>query len=129
MAAAVGAYEAAVDSALDEAGTDGDHLTHLEAALDLHVIVLQTIADKAHEPAMARIDHAIDDSKKAVDRIKKTKAEHPNPGKPGQTEAPGSSPGETDDGQPTGGTDETAAPREGRPGWTFDPGQTEPPGG
>lgn len=87
VVAALAAYREAVDTALTEAGTDSDRLTHLRAALGLHVVVLETLAGKVPDPAMAAIDKAIVSSQKAVEKIDRTKAEHPATG-PAATDAP-----------------------------------------
>ena len=80
VTAALAAYRAAVDTALTEAGNDPDRLTHLRAALGLHVVVLETLAGRVPDPAMDAIDKAIVSSQKAVDKIDRTKAEHPATG-------------------------------------------------
>jgi hypothetical protein len=84
VAAAISAYRAAVDAALNEVGSDADRLAHLKAALGLHVTVLQTLTDLAPSQVVEGINGAIDSSKKAVDRIETTKPVT----QPGATQAP-----------------------------------------
>jgi len=89
VAAAIAAYRAAVQSALGEVGADADRLTHLKAALGLHVVVLETLADEVPPQALNGITNAIDSSQKAVDRIDQTKPDNSKPGgKPVATDAP-----------------------------------------
>ncbi|MBF8289068.1 MAG: hypothetical protein HW391_36 [Chloroflexi bacterium] len=72
VAAAVQAYEAAVQSALDEAGTDTTRLERLKAALGVHVTVLETLVQDLPAAAQHGIDRAIEASQKAVNRIDDT---------------------------------------------------------
>ncbi|MBI2762220.1 MAG: hypothetical protein HYX54_00455 [Chloroflexi bacterium] len=69
VTAAIGAYGEAVQSALGDAGTDSDHLAHLQAALGLHVEVLQALVDEVPAPAVDAIDNAIDASQQVVAQI------------------------------------------------------------
>ena len=92
VAAAVAAYRAAVESALDEVGSDGDHLAHLKAALGLHVVVLETLANDVPPQALGGINNAIASSQKAVDKIDKTKPTTQPGTKPGATSAPDHTP-------------------------------------
>ncbi len=100
LAAAIAAYRAAVDDAIGEAGADADRLDHLRAALGLHVVVLETIAENAPAPAMSAIERAIESSQKAVTKINATQPVHGGPdatptpaatAKPGRTGNPQSS--------------------------------------
>lgn len=80
VAAATEAYREAVDAAIVEAGTDTDRLDRLEAALGLHVTVLETLADKLPDAAADGIQRAIEASQKAVDKIDRSKpSKDPDP--------------------------------------------------
>ena len=79
VSAATDAYREAVDEALGDAGTDAGRLTHLRAALGLHVGVLETLAGKVPGRATQAIDRAIDSSNKAVDRIDQANPDHGKP--------------------------------------------------
>ena len=71
LAAALDAYQNEVDAAVADLGDDADRVTHLEAALGKHVAVLQALqALQAKLPPQAAIQHAIDVSQKAVDKLK-----------------------------------------------------------
>jgi hypothetical protein len=80
VSAAISAYRAAVQAALNEVGADADRLAHLKAALGLHVSVLETLTDVAPAQSVDGINGAIDSSQKAVDKIDTTK--------PGANEGP-----------------------------------------
>lgn len=68
LEAALAAYRAEVDTAVDEQGDNLDRLAHLEAMLAKHVAVLEALEAKV--PAQASIDKAIVSSQKAVERLK-----------------------------------------------------------
>lgn len=71
VTAAIEAYRDAVAVAVDEAetGPDRDRLDALKAALGLHLVVLERLSQRVPDPAVQAINHAIDASHKAVDRI------------------------------------------------------------
>jgi hypothetical protein len=79
LGAALAAYQAEVDAAVADLGDDPDRLAHLEEALGKHVAVLQAL--EATLPSDAAIEHAIDVSQKAVDKLK---AQGTGGGKPSQ---------------------------------------------
>jgi hypothetical protein len=121
VAAAIAAYRDAVAAALTEAGNDADRLTHLRAALGLHVTVLETLAGRVPDPAMQAIDRAIVSSDRAIEAINKANPDHGGPGagggggpawneQPGSTHKPASSdkPVKTDHPTPGGGKDNAA---------------------
>jgi hypothetical protein len=68
LAAALAAYQAEMDAAVAELGTDPALLARLEAVLNLHVLVLEGL--EAELPEQASLDKALDASQKAVDKIK-----------------------------------------------------------
>lgn len=74
VAAALAAYRAAVEGALAEVGTDADRLAHLEAALGLHVAVLETLASTVPEAAADGIGRALEASQQAVQHLGKVKS-------------------------------------------------------
>lgn len=76
--AALDAYRAEVDAALAEIGDDPGRLAQLEAVLGKHVAVLTAL--EALVPENASIEHALQASQKAVEKLKE-KAAHPG-GKP-----------------------------------------------
>ena len=90
VAAAIAAYRHAVAQALAEVGTDADRLTHLHAALGLHVVVLETLA--GHVPAAAAdgISRALEASQKAVQQLGQVER---GGGKGNPNGGPGSEPG------------------------------------
>lgn len=75
VSAAIDAYRDAVRAAVEEAevGTDNDRLEALKAALDLHLVVLERLSQRVPDPAMKAINHAIEASHKAVERIDRPK--------------------------------------------------------
>jgi hypothetical protein len=108
IAAAIQAYREAVADALAEVGTDADRLARLEAALGLHVAVLEALADKVPAAAADGISRALEASQKAVDKIEHTPKGPPATGpaveatpKPGKTPGPGAT--ERPDRTPRGG--------------------------
>lgn len=68
LQAALAAYAAEVEVALNELGSDPDLLARLEAVLGKHVAVLTAL--EAEVPDQASIDRAIESSRKAVAKIK-----------------------------------------------------------
>jgi hypothetical protein len=68
LAAALAAYDAEVDAALADAGDDPDRLARLEAALGKHVAVLTALEGQL--PEQAAVENALDNSQKAVEKIK-----------------------------------------------------------
>jgi uncharacterized coiled-coil protein SlyX len=84
LEAALAAYRAEVDSAVDEQGDSLDRLAHLEAMLAKHVAVLEALEAKV--PAQASIEKAIDSSQKAVERLQE-KAKTGTPVRPTQKPA------------------------------------------
>ena len=91
------------EAALGAAGDDTDRLARLEAALGKHLAVLQALTAKVPEQARDAIEHAIDSSSKAVERIGDTGGAGPSnepggPGKPGHT--PGDPPSDRPSGSP-----------------------------
>jgi hypothetical protein len=95
LAAALAAYQAEVNAATAEAGNDPDHLAHLEAMLATHTDALTALA--ATLPDESSIDHAIDTSSKAIDKLK-ARGEHAHP-----TKAPQGGGGPSDDEQSQNG--------------------------
>lgn len=108
VSAAINAYRDAVGAAVDEAeaGADNHRLEALKAALDLHLVVLEQLSQRVPDPAMQAVNHAIETSHKAVERIdrpKHTKGgdskglnENPSPtSDPAASRAPASSDGPT----------------------------------
>jgi hypothetical protein len=77
VTAATDAYEAALNAAVDDAGTDPDRISRLEATLGHHVEVLESLAEKLPDAAAHGIQRAIVASQKAVDKLDKAK---PQPG-------------------------------------------------
>ncbi len=67
LAAALAAYQAEVDAATADAGTNTDLLDHLQAMLAKHTAVLTALA--ATLPDESSIEHAIDASSKAITNI------------------------------------------------------------
>lgn len=102
LAAAIQAYQDAVDEAMAEVGSDADRLARLEEALGHHVAVLAALSLRLPDAAAGGINRAIEASRKAVEKIGESKAG------PAATE-PGSEPTE-------------------KPGKTDDPAATERPG-
>jgi hypothetical protein len=81
LAAALAAYQAEVDATTAEAGVDPDQLAHLEAMLATHTDALTALA--ATLPDQSSIEHAIDASSKAIDKLK-ARGEHAHSTKPPQ---------------------------------------------
>ena len=89
LEAAIGAYQAELDAAVADAGFSADLLAKLEAALAKHTAVLEALLAEVPEPAA--IEHAIDTSQKAAQKIKERGAhgsgrpsEIPTPNSPGR---------------------------------------------
>jgi hypothetical protein len=76
--AALAAYQDEVDAAVADLGAAPDRLAHLEEELGKHVAVLQRL--EATLPTQAAIEHAIDASQKAINRLHDS-GSHPG-GKP-----------------------------------------------
>ena len=74
LAAALAAYRAELDAAIADVGDDEDRLAHLEAMLARHVATLTAL--EARVPEQASIDDALENSQKAVEKIKQ-QASHP----------------------------------------------------
>jgi hypothetical protein len=101
LEAALAAYQDEVDAAVADLGDDADRLARLEEVLGNHVTVLQAL--EATIPTEAAIEHAIDVSQKAVDKLKDQGSHtsgRPSPA-PHATRAPNSQP--TDQAQGGGG--------------------------
>lgn len=75
--AALAAYAAEVDAAVNDVGDDADRLAHLEAVLAKHVAVLTALVAKV--PEHASVQNALESSQKAIQKIKEKK----EPGRPG----------------------------------------------
>ena len=91
IAAALSSYDAAVQAAVTEVPADPGHLAHLKAALGLHVVVLETLADQVPVQATGGLDRAIAASQRAVVKIEKTKPDKGSSGsEPMATEVPAS---------------------------------------
>jgi uncharacterized protein DUF5667 len=73
LAAALAAYQAEVDAATADIGTDPTQLAHLEAELAKHTAALTALA--ARLPEQSSIEHAIDASSKALTKLQAK--EHP----------------------------------------------------
>ena len=73
LAAALAAYQAEVDAATADIGTDQTRLAHLEEELAKHTAVLTALA--ARLPEQSSIEHAIDMSSKAITKLQDR--EHP----------------------------------------------------
>jgi hypothetical protein len=91
LSAALAAYQAEVDAAVADVGLDADRLAHLEAMLAKHVAVLTALEAKV--PQEAAIDHALQSSQKAIEKIKEKGKNNGNGGRPnnvptGPNEAP-----------------------------------------
>ena len=67
LAAALAAYQAEVDAATADIGTDQTRLAHLEEELAKHTAVLTALA--ARLPEQSSIEHAIDASSKAITNL------------------------------------------------------------
>jgi len=80
LSAALAAYQAEVDAATADIGTDLTRLAHLEQELARHTAVLTALA--ATLPEQSSIEHAIDASSKAItklqDREPPTQPAHPS---------------------------------------------------
>jgi len=67
LQAALDAYQAEVDAAVAELGWDVEQLAHLESELGRHTAVLEALA--AQLPEQAAIEHAIETSQKAAQKL------------------------------------------------------------
>lgn len=77
LAAALTAYQAEVEAATAEAGSNLDRLAHLEAVLAKHTAVLTALA--ATLPEQSSIEHAIQESSKAITKLQdKAHPAHPS---------------------------------------------------
>jgi uncharacterized protein DUF5667 len=77
LAAALTAYQAEVEAATAEAGSDLDRLARLEAVLAKHTAVLTALA--ATLPEQTSIEHAIQESSKAITKLQdKAHPAHPS---------------------------------------------------
>jgi hypothetical protein len=105
LAAALAAYQAEVDAASTDAGTDPDRLAHLQEVLAKHTAVLTALAAKL--PDESSIEHAIDSSSKAITKLEAKShpahPAHPPQGGGGRGGAGGHGP---DDGQGENGGDQ-----------------------
>ena len=68
LEAALAAYAAEVDAAVNDIGDDAGRLAHLETVLSKHVAVLTAL--QARVPDEASVERAIESSQKAVQKIK-----------------------------------------------------------
>jgi len=80
LAAALEAYQDEVEAAVADVGDDAARLAHLEDVLGKHVAVLESLL--ATVPTQASIEHAIDTSQNAVNKLRDT-GDHAG-GKPSQ---------------------------------------------
>ena len=81
LQAALDAYQDEVDSAVAELGWNADQLAHLEAELGKHTDTLEALALRL--PEQAAIEHAIDVSQKATQKLRdKTHGKPSDPGPP-----------------------------------------------
>ncbi|MFL5679556.1 MAG: hypothetical protein ACJ77B_03060 [Chloroflexota bacterium] len=78
VSAALAAYRATIDEALEASDATESGGDRLEAALARHLIVLQTLLDRVPYQARDAIQRAIDNGDKAVERIDKAKGPKPN---------------------------------------------------
>ena len=92
LTAALAAYQAEVDAATGDVGDDASRLAHLEAMLAKHTAMLTALA--ARLPEQSSIEHAIDMSSNAIDKLKaRGNHAHPThtpPGGPGGGDGGGS---------------------------------------
>jgi len=70
LAAALDAYQDEVEAAVADVGDDAARLAHLEDVLGKHVAVLESLL--ATVPTQASIEHAIDTSQNAVNKLRDT---------------------------------------------------------
>jgi hypothetical protein len=94
LAAALAAYQNEVTNALAELGNDAARLTHLEDVLAMHIAKLEVLAVRLPTEVSRQnaVEHAIQASEKAVEKIKQNKG-HQNPGnRPSNPPGPGSEP-------------------------------------
>ncbi|HXG25900.1 MAG TPA: DUF5667 domain-containing protein, partial [Candidatus Binatia bacterium] len=96
LTAALAAYDAEVAQAVNELGTDADGLAHLEAMLAKHVVVLTDLEAKV--PSQASVERALENSQKAIEKIKEKKGGG-KPADPGNRPSP---PAGAPSGVPTG---------------------------
>jgi hypothetical protein len=92
LAAALAAYQAEVDAAVADVGDDPARLVHLEEMLAKHVTVLTAL--EARLPEQAAIENALENSQKAIVRIK-------NKGNKGNGGTHGGKPSDTPGGRPS----------------------------
>jgi uncharacterized membrane protein YgcG len=103
LAAALAAYQAEVDAATADAGTDATWLAHLQDMLAQHTATLTELATTL--PEQASIEHAIDASSKAITKIEARQRPAAHPTRPPQGGGDAGSGGQADDqgGTPGGG--------------------------
>jgi hypothetical protein len=68
LVAALAAYQAELDAAIADVGDDAARLAHLEAMLARHVATLTAL--EASVPEQASVDKALENSQKAVEKIR-----------------------------------------------------------
>lgn len=93
VAEALAAYRSEVEAALTAAGDDDERLARLEAALGKHLAVLEALTEKVPEQARGAIEHAIEQSAKAVEQIGESGGPDASHG-PERTPRPGNGPGD-----------------------------------
>jgi hypothetical protein len=79
VSAALAAYRATIDEALEASDATESGNDRLEAALARHLVVLQTLLDRVPDQAREAIQRAIDNGDKAVERIDKAKTPKVDP--------------------------------------------------
>jgi hypothetical protein len=82
LAAALAAYQAEVDAATEDAGTDAAWLAHLQEMLAKHTATLTQLATTL--PDETSIEHAIDTSSKAITKIEARQHPVAHPTRPPQ---------------------------------------------
>jgi uncharacterized membrane protein YgcG len=116
LSAALTAYQAEVDAATTDAGTDQGLLAHLEEELARHTAVLTALA--ATLPEESSIEHAIDASSNAIDKLQQR--EHParptHPPQGGGGSAGGNGGGSDGGGSDGGGGDDAGGGEGGQGG-------------
>jgi len=103
LAAALAAYQAEVDAATADAGTDATWLAHLQDMLAQHTATLTQLATSL--PDEASIEHAIDASSKAITRIEARQQPAAHPTRPPQGGGDAGGGGQSDDQGDTQGGD------------------------
>lgn len=100
VAAALAAYRAEIEAAIADAQGDPARLAELQHALDIHVLLLEQLAQDAPADAQNAVHAAITDSRKAAKDIQAS-----GKATPGPTAAPTIAPPASGGGSQTGGQD------------------------